>query len=868
MFFRSRGNLRWLCGLTAWFVSEMITASAQVTGLPPGRATVEGEADTVTMNQVIVRGHRASLEAATERKRTANAIVDVISEEDIGQFPDSNIAESLSHLPGVAVDRQFGAGEKVSILGTDPALNRVLINGQTIASGDWGGNPTDVSGRTFNATLLSPEIIGFAEVYKGSEARLPEGSIGGTINLNTRRPLDLPADSFRASVGYSYNDRSEQGNARGSLLYSWKSRDNRVGALITLTHDRDELHRAGIEYWGFATSAAAGGATVPFGINSAFFQQVRERQGAQAALQWKPTDQLELNLTLLGVRGRYNNFSQSRYVVPPVWGVLDRFTLSNGYVVAGHVANVNGAAETVDTLQFDTFYRQTGVGTSAIDLRADWRDGGRTVSAQIGHTRAYGGRDPEYLMSFNYSGGYSFAYDGQNATLSFDDRGAATDPTKVVRRAADVAGSLWYVKSDDHENYVQLDTAIPAAAGPVKMLHLGTRFSRHENSDDSWSYHAGAPQTVSLADFSPRLIPGHLFDGLPVGGDLTQWMTASKDAIVSYLTARPFVAKIDEPSWDFDVKEDIAAAYAQADFAKDNLRGNAGIRFVSTRDESRFWTYDAVASTYAREIKRRTYNRILPSVNLTWDLAANRLLRIGAARAIARPRYQQLAGQISRNDQNLTGSGGNPDLKSYESSNLNVAFEVYQGRAGLVAAELFLRDIRSYVLEVTQEKMLLNPRTGQNAVYTITSPFNAGQARVRGASLAIQRSIAGGFGLQANYTFAEVSTTNGYNLPYLSKHSYNLTPYFEHGRWGARLNYNWRSEFFTSIGRLNTPLFADAYRQLDASVSVRVNRWLRLTFEATNLLDSTYYWYYRVKYAPMGVYKNGRMFTVNAAVNF
>jgi iron complex outermembrane recepter protein len=144
------------------------------------------EKQAQNLQAVTVTGYRQSLAKAIDIKRNANAVVDAISAEDIGKFPDTNAAESLAHLPGISVDRQFGEGEKVSINGTDPALNRVLINGQTIASGDWGGNPTDTSGRTFNYTLLSPEIIGNMEVYKSPEARIDEGSIGGWTCRRTR----------------------------------------------------------------------------------------------------------------------------------------------------------------------------------------------------------------------------------------------------------------------------------------------------------------------------------------------------------------------------------------------------------------------------------------------------------------------------------------------------------------------------------------------------------------------------------------------------------------------------------------------------------------------------------------------------------
>src|SRR6185503_5838535 len=104
------------------------------------------------LEDIVVTGIRQSLQKSIQTKKQTDAIVDVITAEDVGK--------SLSHLPGFSVDRQFGEGEKVSIHGTDPALNRVLVDGHTVASADWGGNPNDISGRTFNYALLAPEFIG------------------------------------------------------------------------------------------------------------------------------------------------------------------------------------------------------------------------------------------------------------------------------------------------------------------------------------------------------------------------------------------------------------------------------------------------------------------------------------------------------------------------------------------------------------------------------------------------------------------------------------------------------------------------------------------------------------------------------------
>ena len=270
---------------------------------------------------VVVTGIRGSLQKSTATKKKSDAIIDVISAEDIGKFPDTNIAESLSHLPGVSIDHNFGEGEKVSILGTDPALNRIMVDGHTIASADWGGNPNDPTSRTFNYSLMGPEIVGQLKVYKSPEAWLDEGSLGGSVILETRKPLDLAAGTFFGSAGYSYNDRSEKGDVRASGLYSWHNANRNFGFLVAATYDKEQLHRAGIEYFGYmgdgssftggftpvtdasgnitgytgpningaaptvASFNALKAANVPCCVNWAYFDQTRQRASISAAVQ-------------------------------------------------------------------------------------------------------------------------------------------------------------------------------------------------------------------------------------------------------------------------------------------------------------------------------------------------------------------------------------------------------------------------------------------------------------------------------------------------------------------------------------------------------------------------------------------------------
>ncbi|MGQ5273501.1 TonB-dependent receptor [Xanthomonas arboricola] len=882
----SRTTTLALCITAALYCSGSAMAAGQEQQTPAATPSATTELDTIT-----VTGYRASLEKSQSVKRSANSIVDAISAEDIGKFPDINAAESLSHLPGISVDRQFGEGEKVSINGTDPALNRVLLNGQTIASGDWGGNPTDTSGRTFNYTLLSPEIIGLMEVYKTPEARIDEGSIGGTVIVHTRKPLDLPKNTIRGSVGYNYNDRSEEGNPRGSALWSWKNDDETFGALISATHDKQDLARAGIEYFGYTTganipaSATITGdgsdvatARVPAGINSAFFQQTRERSGVQGALQWKPNEQNEFNLTGLYIKGKYNNFSESRYVCPACNNDLQKVTsanVQNGVVTS---ATFGDGAAGQPYAQLDANYRESTVTTKSLNLRHDWSGEKWVFTTQVGDTKATGGKNPEYLMKFLMTdGGYNYAFDGQNTAVNYDNGGAsnwtlpgspAGLPAGSQDSSAMQAGGIFYQKSTDEEKYFQWDAARDLELGPFTKLLFGYKYINHNNGVDARGNRINTTDAISLTQFNPGTTPSGLYDGLGASGDLTTWPTASLNSIRSYLLSQPQGPYRPDYGSSFEVKEITQNFYTQLNYETGRWRGNVGVRLVDTTDKSLYWQTADGGTNYSRVAETNDYRKALPSFNIAYDITDDAVLRFSAAKVIARPRYGDLAGTFSINSANgnLTAGGGNPDLKPYESTNYDLAAEWYFAPSSMLSGEVFYRDISSYIVNTTSQQQLTDPISGNSGIYTVTSPINVSDAKVKGVSVNYQQSLGLGFGVQANYTFAESDSSSGLNLPYLSRDTYNIIPYWEHGDWMVRVNYSFRSKYFTQIGRLASQDFADSYKQLDLTASYQITDYMGITFGATNLLDSTYRLFSNTRSTPTAFYKNGRGY--QAQLNF
>ncbi|MDB5682278.1 MAG: TonB-dependent receptor, partial [Sphingomonas bacterium] len=312
---------------TASVLAISMAGSALAQTAPTAATTVDTATDagggqtTDNSDDIVISGIRSSLAASLATKRDNDIISEVVTAQDIGKFPDKNVADSLGRLTGVNVVTGsanaggFGENQSVSIRGTDPTLNLTLLDGHSVATGDWFVLDQTSGGRSFDFSLLPSEIVGKLEVFKSSEADLPEGGIGGTINLSSRRPLDLPANSFSLTAQANYNDLSAKWRPQVSGLYSWKNKEGTFGLLIAGFYQEREFRRDGQEFLGYTTytNFANSGQTVaaPNLIGAAYFTQKRVRKGGTVALQYKPNDQFEVNVNAIYTRMDANNVNRN-----------------------------------------------------------------------------------------------------------------------------------------------------------------------------------------------------------------------------------------------------------------------------------------------------------------------------------------------------------------------------------------------------------------------------------------------------------------------------------------------------------------------------------------------------------------------------
>jgi iron complex outermembrane receptor protein len=879
----------------------MMVASASFLALAITQPAAAAEATTV--GELVVTGIRASQEQSIATKRNADAVVDAITAEDVGKFPDKNVAEALQRVPGIVINREFGEGERVSVRGTAPNLTRTLLDGHGLATADWFILDQLSATRSFNYLMLPSEIIGKVNVYKSPTAALEEGGVGALIDVETRRPLDLKPLFFVGSVAAGYNERADKWNPAASGLFSWKNADSTLGVLIAGIYEKREIRRDGVETLGyFNNGTSAAPQLVPSLIGSALFQQKRERKGINGAVQWRPNDQLEVDLTGLISKFGANNFNEN-YLA---WGsnalggggTLTNVTMQGDTAVAGRIASTPGGRGIV----YDSIERFADTRARNIDLEVkyhladDWDLRGR-----VGYTDAYGNTENQPFVEF-----------GAPATFDYDLRGGVpkvhflnVNPTRPQDLQFDFA-SLHEITSDDKETYGYFDVTHRVDWGPMHSLRFGAKITDHKRDVDFQATTFGGfflplqatgcgGGVCTPANFAGPLTPNDFLDNIAAPGTLTSYFQVDRNKLESILFGLPASVRARVPNYSaiFDIEEKGYAGYVMGEFGGDGWRGNAGVRIVETKQTSSGFVQQSVMKPgfvsdafgiFQPVTIDRSYTDILPSINVSFDLTEQIVLRVAAARTMARPDYTDIAPTVNLNVGSLSGSSGNPNLDPYRANQFDVSLEWYPNKDTIVAGALFYKDIESFITDKPiQQAFSVETNTPNlsrctsaatptspnlfNCVFDINQRSNGGGGHIEGVELTVQAPIWNGFGVQTNYTYSHAKTQSGDPLPGNSENTFNFTGYYENDRLQARLGYTYRSDFFITFDR-STPLNQKALKSLDGQVSFAVTDNFTLTFDAINITNEKIEQFSGGTFRPRAIYDNGRQYYAGLRFKF
>jgi iron complex outermembrane receptor protein len=888
---RSPRILMWLAAVSLCWSS----AVAAQTPPPPDDKTQQTQSDqTPVTEEITVVGIADSLREAVKVKHEATAIVDAVAAKDVNKLPDKNLAEAVQRVPGVVINREFGEGERVSLRGVAPNLVHTTVNGHNVAVADWFVLEQLAATRSFNYLLLPSELIGLLTVYKSPTAELDEGGIGGTIDVKTRKPLDLKPFAFSGSLQGAYTDKSGSTDPNVSALASWKNPAENVGVLLSAVFDKRDIRRDGVEVLGYFPQTGTG-LLVPALIGSALFQQERERRAFNAEVQFRPAPHFELNLNGFWSRFGADNINQN-YLA---WGsnalggggTLTDVTVVGDTAVAGVISSANNGTSGRGVV-YDAIDRKAFATTWSGDLDGTFTPNERwSMQFDTGYTQADGDTESQPFVEFGAPASFRYDLRGSTPQVQFLN----IDPKDPHQMEFDFA-SLHHITNDDSESYAYADAERFLNAGAIKSIKFGLKYADHERKTDFQATTYGGfflplsatgcgGHACTAADFMGGLTPSDFLDGIASSGTLASYWSVNRGNVENILFNAFSGTRIPNPPEVFSVEEKATAGFAMANLKAGAWKGNVGLRIVHTDQTS---TGNIVGG--AGEIQNafgnfthvsadRSYWDYLPSVTFARDLSQQVVLRLAAARTMARPDFTDVSPRVTLNPGALTGQGGDPEVDPYRANQADVSLEWYHGNDEILSAALFYKDIQSFITDrPVQQAHLIQTDTPNLSLctpaftaefpnryscqFTINQRVNGGGGNVKGLELNALQKLGRGFGFQGNYTYSDAEADEeGLEIPGNSKHSGNLIGFYENARFGARLAYSYRSEFFVTFDR-STRLNQDALKSLDGSLAFNLFRGVTLTADGVNLTNEKIVQFASDSFRPRAVYSNGRYYFV------
>ncbi|MCR6659962.1 MAG: TonB-dependent receptor [Asticcacaulis sp.] len=836
---------------------------------------------------VVVTGMRRSAASSRALKRNSDQIVDAVVSAEIGKLPDTTVSDSLARVTGITVGRNGGEADSVLVRG--------LPN---IATSYNGRDIFTAEGRFVASQDFAAGNVAALEVYKSTTADQVEGGIAGLINVRGRRPFDFSGREISGMVNYLYANQSKKYSPNGNFLISdrWMTGMGEVGALLNVSYNRFQYLDSTRTLGGFISANVDGHrfGDDP-GIN--YSQHDRERPSANAALQWRPSQELDLYADFL-YQG-YNSKTSDRNLEVPLWGgsnysdvelsddgkQVESMTVTNPFRMQGWQA--------ATTDHTDTWQMAVG---------GKWNSGDWTLSADLASTQS------KYVLSV-YSWDFAAvqsvngqavvqptvhidynADGGTNVTL---DNFNMTDPNNWIFRG-------FYdrqLAARGRDIQFRTDAEYRTQLSWLPKVRFGVRaVERKAGFDNGDRYQNVEGMNITFPNTGLDIItsqPGFVGDDYPT---IRSWATPTYASIrdnvaaLRTLVGFPQGVPLYNPAAHFTADEKSLAGYLEGNYAFNlgnvPVDGVVGVRVVNSKE--------SVTST--ERTSDSDYTDTLPSASMRLHLTDKTQIRLAANKTRTRPNFSDLNPNYVVNSSYVIqydstsqqffrdgGGSGNIDLKPYTSSNFDVTYEHYFGTTGMFAADLFNREVDGFINYttkwITDTTFTNNPAQDPNrpdpvpntdpAIYyptdtqnvRLTVPYNAAHVGFKGAEVQFSTFFdfdflptwASNFGIQANATYmdshvkntpeaiANGSAKQDQNQAGVSRLTGNLTGMYENGSWSARLTYNARSRWLSycdtsaNWGGNEGCVYVKGTQRVDFSGSYKVSDNVSLSVDLNNL---------------------------------
>jgi TonB-dependent receptor len=842
-------------------------ASLAIAQSPPPAAGA-----TSDLEEIVVRGVRRSVEKAQEVKREALQVTDSVVAEDIGKLPDNSVAEALSRITGVQINRLRADASATLIRGLPNVVT--TLNGREIFT---------TRERGIALADIPADLLQRVSVYKSNSPEHLAGGIAGTIDVALRRPLDFDRLAGAVSLRGVYSDQAESTSPVGSALISnrWDTDAGTFGALFAVSYqDIDFLEQNTFNGTYDAVPNPSDPAQTilrPFVIGAIDTLGDHARTSANASFQWQPNDNAELHfdafyikydedfalnfwIPLPGITGDSATLKPDSNVVQ-TWHSTDIFTLTSNQAFKRES----------HTEQYAFGGKFTLGGATTLRSELAWT---RSTANNRGVILDTGFIAPQMDVDFSVG--------GASSALIRNADGSAFDVTDSSHYWME---QIFDQRDDQSGDEISLTADLNHSLdGFFSSLDAGVQLSRR--TADSNAANGGGVQrnrfappgvdnlifvddvegltgVAGIQDVSPK---GMLDDDRDIATD--QWFIANREFLLDHTDVLRELFLIpdtspppNDPANFFDDEEKTNAIYTQAKFDANlgslPFDGVFGVRYVRTESEltgTQVSTVGGVPVLTPIAIDK-TDTDLLPSINARLKFQDDLHLRLALFKTITRPNFRDLNPQrvLTAPGPTLPGQGfgGNPNLDNVEAKSADLSLEWYFSPGSLFSTTIFYRDIKGYI------QTFVTPETINGQVFQVSRPESSGSGDMKGAEFAYTQffdklpGFWSGFGAQLNYTMidAKADTVSGddQDLTNVSDSSYNAILMYENKVVSGRLAYNWRSDYVESYnqsGAQPTAVRVKPISTLDFSLGFNVNDHVTIAFDAVNLLDRPLFNYF------------------------
>lgn len=781
-------------------LAAALLSSCALIAAPAHAQAVSDPAEEQEGEAIVVTGVRGSLESAIRTKRNAGAIVDAISSEDVGKFPDENAAESLQRITGVQVSRNRGEAQQVTIRGLPSAFTLVEYNGRTLPS--TIGDNANVS-RSFNFSILPSEFIGSLEVYKTPTADMAEGGLSGTVIMRTPRALKLGRSGLSVSAQGAWEDNTRKVEPRLSALYTGIFADGKLGLTLGGAYTRRTRETHWVDNAGFREDAESlaggidlnGDGKIVRTDRTEYVNSVRieidkertERISTLGSIEFAPGN--GLRLTVEGLYSRYDDEYDGQNTLI-LWQNQTGPTVPSAITIEpGRTSPraVTYMADNVDVRGNGPYVSAAG-NLLTVSAETRYEAGPWTLSAQASYSRS---KNTTTSMNLATQGrflvGYDATVDPDLLSVFYGGNDFAESMKPENYQLLTLNGVYDKQAKDEIKDY-QFDISHAFEGSVLSKLSAGLRYTERSFDADNGRLVLDTNELVQLLGSNPGPSPAFGGGSVSAAGFMqlahtgrgpflgsyngsselpANWISSDTRSFMERFAREQLLAAGDgknftnDPTGSIDIGEKTLAGYVSAGFGNpsDRFSGNFGVRAVRTTQDASGIAPDLNAITYEPDAGGRTtipgagniaihreYWDFLPTLNARLELAPSLIGRFSASRTMARPTLSNISPTVTANGTRRVINQGNPYLDPFRSNNFDVSLEWYLGTRGLVSVAAFYKDIVSLVRNDTTTEQITVIQINRDGSrqplaldFQVNAPNNGDGVTVKGIELSYQQ---------------------------------------------------------------------------------------------------------------------------------